>query len=178
MNLLTCFSHMYPGWPKYRFAWQGMLLYFPFGSISPQFSFPKLFGSCLFQRHVPGDVSLTQAVFPLNQHHVWEPSTLFKPMNQRVFFRLCFMVKFLTKCHSFSVSIETSKPFSGSLHFSPAVFQSFISPWKEYLEQTIPDVHGKPNDKWKRQLKKNNRFTYLLLVLIVQDLEEATQKKN
>ena len=130
-NLLTCFSHMYPGRPSYEFVWQGMLLYFPFSSISPQFSFPKLFGSSLFQRHVPNDVSLTRAMIPLNHHHVWDPLTLFKPMNQRFLFRLCFMVKFLTKCHSFSVSIETSELFSSSLHFSLAVLQSNVSSWKE-----------------------------------------------
>ena len=155
-----------------------MLLYNPYCSISTQFSVLKLFGSPSFQRHVTDDVSLTQAMFPLNQHHVWDLLTLFKPMNQRIFFCLCFMVNLLIKCHSSSVSIETSKLFSGLIHFSLAVSQSFISSWKEYLEQTIPNVYGKPNDKWKRQLRKNSRFTYPLLVYIIQELEEATQKKN
>ena len=91
-----------------------MLLYFPFGHISPHFSSSNLFGSPLFQRHVPADVPLTQAMLLFNQLHAQDPSNLFKPMNQcfprRVF--VCFLAKFLTKCHSLLVSIETSELFS------------------------------------------------------------------
>ena len=70
MNSLTCFSHIYPESLKYFLALHEMLSYFPFCHISPHFSFPKLFGSPLFQRHVPPDVPLTQAMLPLNQYHV------------------------------------------------------------------------------------------------------------
>ena len=124
MNLLTCFSHIYPGSLKIVLAWHGMLRYFPFCHISTHFSFPKLFGSLLFQRHVPADVPLTLAMLPLNQYHVWDPSTLSKAMNQSS--SVHFLIKFLTKCHSSSVSIETSEPFSCSQHFflgcTPAKF--------------------------------------------------------
>ena len=147
MNLPTCFSHMYPGSSlSFRF-WQFMLLYFPFFSISPQFSTPKLFGSCVFQRHVPVEVLLTQALLSLTQHHVWDTSAIFKPMNQRVFPLSIFFVKFLTKCHSFSVSIETSEPFFWSLHSFLASLQLILLSWKVYLEQTVPNVYGKPTNK-------------------------------
>ena len=168
MNLLTCFSHIYPGSLKYVLAWHGMLRYFPFCHISTHFSFPKLFGSPLFQRHVPADVPLTKAMLPLNQYHVWDPSTLSKPMNQRVFLR--FLVKFLTKCHSFSVSIETSEPLSCLRHFSLAALQLIFLSWKVYLEQNATNVYGKPTDKReKRQRRINDPFTYLLIVYITQE---------
>ena len=147
MNLLTCFSHIYPGSPWYVLPWHGMLWYFPFRSISPHFSVPKLFGSPLFQRHVLVDVTLTQAILSLSQHHAWDPLTLFKPINQRLFFPLCFSVKFLTKCHSFSVSIETSELFPLLLHCSLALLQSILSSWREYLEQTVTNVYQRPTDK-------------------------------
>ena len=100
-------------------------------------------------------------------------------MNQRVFPRLSSPVKFLTKCHSFSVSIETSEPFSWLPHLSLAVFQSIISLRKEYLEQTVSNVYGKPTDKReKRQTRKNDLFTYLLIVNIIQESDEATLKEN
>ena len=155
-----------------------MLAYFPFFHISPHFSFSKLFGSPLFQRHVPADVPLTQAMLPLNQYHVWDPSTLSKPMNQRVFLR--FLVKFLTKCHSNSVSIETSEPFPWRLHLSLAVLQSTFSSWKEYLEQTVPDFYGKPIDKREeRQARKIFLFTYLWILLYHLRIRKSyTQKEN
>ena len=172
INLLTCFSHIYPGSSSYSFAWHGMLLYFPFCSISPHFSFPKLFGSPVFQRHVSADVPLTQAMLPLNQHHVGDPSTFSKPMNQRVF--VCFSVKFLTKCHSFSVSIETSEPFAFLRHFSLAAPQSIFFLWKEYLEQTVTNVYGKPTDKReKRQTRQNDLFTYLSIAEIKRSYTEG-----
>ena len=150
MNLLTCFSHMYPGSSSGFLIWHFMLLYFPFPSISPQCSTPKLFGSFVFQRHVPVDVLLTQALLSLTQHHVRDPLALFKPMNQRVF-PLIFFVKFLTKCHSFSVSIETSEPFFWSLHFFLAALQFILSSWKVYLEQTVTNAYGRPTNKWEKQ---------------------------
>ena len=154
-----------------------MLLYFPYCSISPHFSVSILFGSPLFQRHVPADVPLTQAMLSFNQLHVWDPLTVFKPINQRAFFRR-FMVKFLTKCHSFSVSIETSEPFSRWLHLSLAVLQSIVSSSKEYLEQTITKVYGEPtNKREKRQTRNNDQFIYLLIVYINQELK-ATHKEN
>ena len=110
-------------------------------------------------------------MLPLNQHHACDPSTIFKPMNQRPLFR--FLVKFITKCHSLSVSIETSELFSWLPHLSLALSQSIISSWKEYLEQTV--TNWKPR---KKTNKENNRFTYLLVVYIIQELEKATQKKN
>ena len=125
MNLLTCFSRIFPGSSLSFLAWHAMLLYYPFCHISAHFSVSKLFGSPLFQRHFPDDVTLTQAMLSLNQHHVWDPSTLFKPMNQCQFFRLCFKVKFLTKSHSFSVSLETSEIFSWSQHF-PRLYSSQV----------------------------------------------------
>ena len=140
INLLTCFSHIYPGSSSYLSAWHFMLLYFPFFIISPHFSVLKLFGSPVLQRHVPVDVSLTQAMLSLNHLHDWDPLTLSKPMNQRIFVCSLFLVKLWTKCHSDSVSIETSELFSSSLHFSLAVLQSNVSSWKEYLEQTVTDV--------------------------------------
>ena len=135
-----------------------MLAYFPFFHISPHFSFPKLFGSPLFQRHVPADVPLTQAMLPLNQAHVWDPSTLSKPMNQRVFVR--FLVKFLTKYHFDSVSIETSEPFSWSQHFSLAALQLIFSSWKVYLEQTVTNVYGSRPIKEKKD-KQGKLSIYL-----------------
>ena len=68
----------------------------------------KLFGSpptptpCSSWRLVDADVAF-------NQLKEWDLLTLYKPMNQRTFLR--FLIKFLTKCHSDSVSIETSEPF-------------------------------------------------------------------
>ena len=154
-----------------------MLLYFPFFVVSPHLSVSKLFGSPFLQRHAPVELSLTQATLSLNQLHVWDPLTLFKPMNQRVL--CCFLVKLWTKCHSFSVSIETSKPFPWSLHFFLAVLQSSFSSSKEYLEQTVSNVYGKPTDKReKRQKRKNDLFTYLLIVNIIQESDEATLKEN
>ena len=143
-----------------------MFWYFPFCHISTHFSFPKLFGSPLIQRHVPADVPLTMlAMLPLTQYHLWDPSTLFKPMNQRLFLR--FLVKFLTKCHSFSVSIETSEPFRCSRHFSSAALQLIFSSWKVYLEQTVINVYGKSTDKReKRQSGQNDLFTYLSIAEI------------
>ena len=41
------------------------------------------------------------------------------------------------------------------------------------MEQTVPN--WKPR---KKTNKENNRFTYLLVVYIIQELEKATQKKN
>ena len=164
MNLLTCFSQIYPGLSSYLFAWHFMLLYFPFLVISPHFSVLKLFGSPVFQRHVPVDVSSTQAMLSLNQLHEWDLLTLSKPMNQRTFLR--FLTKFLTKCHSFSVSIETSELFSSSLHFSLAVLQSNVSSWKKYVEQTITKVQRKSIDKREEtQTRKNYLFTYLWILL-------------
>ena len=136
-----------------------MLLYFPFSSISTQCSVSKWFGSPSFQRHLPADVPLTQRMLSVNQLHVWDPSTLFKPMNQRVFF--CFLVKLWTKCHSFSVSIETSKPFPWSLHFFLAVLQSSFSSSKEYLEQTIIKVYGEPTDVIEKRQTRKKLYFYL-----------------
>ena len=139
-----------------------MLLYSPFFNISTHLSVSKLFGSPSFQRHVPVDFRLTQAMLSLSQHHAWSSSTIFKPMNQRVLLLLCFLVKFLTKCHSFLVFIETSAPFSWLLHFSWARIQLILSPWKVYLEQTVTNVYGKPTRKiQKRQTRKNDLFTYI-----------------
>ena len=155
-----------------------MLLYTPFFHISTHFSFSRLFGSPVSQRHVPVDVPLTQTMLLLHQHQVGNPSTLFKPMNQRVFVRS--FVKFLTKSHSFSVSIEASKPFPWLLHSFLAIFQSFTSRWKEYLEQTVT-ISLWETDRLKRrkkQTRKNYLFTYLLIVYIIQELEEAAQKEN
>ena len=175
VNLLTCFSHIYSGSLKYVLAWHGMLRYFPFCHISTHFSFPKLFCSPLFQRHVPADVPLTRAMLPLNQYHVWDPSTLSKAMNQSSFVR--FLIKFLTKCHSSSVSIETSEPFSCSRHFSLAALQLFFLSWKVYLEQKATNVYGKPtNKREKRQRRINVPFNYLVTVYITQELEEAIPK--
>ena len=152
-----------------------MLLYFPSFIISVQFSFSKLFGSPTLQRHVPVELSLSQATLSLNQLHVWDPQTLFKPMNQRPW---RFLVKFLTKCHSFSVSIETSELFSWRLHLSLALFQSVISLWKEYLEQTVTNVYGKPTDKReKRQTRKNDLFTHLLNARIRRSYTEGELNK-
>ena len=151
--------HIYPGSSSYTSAWHGMLWYFTFSHISPHFSFPKLFGSPVFQRHVPADVPLTQAMLPHNQSHVWDPSTLSKPMNQRVFVR--FLVKFLTKYHSDSVSIETSEPFSWSQHFSLAALQLIFLSWKVYLEQTVTNVYGSRPIKEKKD--KQGKIIYLLI---------------
>ena len=155
-----------------------MLLYFPFLIISPHFSVLKLFGSPLLQRHVPVDVSLTQALLSLNQLHEWDLLTLSKPMNQRTFIR--FLIKLLTKCHSDSVSIETSEPFPWRLHLSLAVLQSTFSSWKEYLEQTVTDFYGKPIDKREeRQTRKNFLFTYLWILLYHLRIRKSyTQKEN
>ena len=118
----------------------------------------------------PGDV-------PLNQYQIWDPSTLSKPMNQTFLVR--FLIKFLTNCHSFSVSIETSELFSWWLHLSLALFQSVIFSWKEYLEQNVTNGYRKPTDKReKRQRRKNDPFTYLLIVYIIQELEEAIPKET
>ena len=94
-------------------------------------------------------------------------------MNQRVF--VSFLVKFLTKCHSFSVSIETSEPFFCLQNFSLSALQSIFSSWKEYLEQTVTNVYGKPTDK--REKKKQGKMIYLLTFQL-QKLKEATQKEN
>ena len=173
MNLLTCFSHIYPGSSSYTSAWHGMFWYFPFCHISPHFSVLKLFGSPSFQRHVPADVPLTMpAMLPLTQYHLWDPSTLFKPMNQRVFVR--FLVKFLTKCHSSAVSIETSEPFTFSRHFSSAALQLIFLSWKVYLEQTVTYVYGKSTDKrGKRQSRQNDLFTYLSIAEIKRSYTEG-----
>ena len=86
-------------------------------------------------------------------------------MSQRVF--VCFLVKFLTKCHSFSVSIETSEPFSCLRHSSWAALQLIVSSWKVYLEQTVTNVYGEPTDKReKRQTRQNDLFTYLSIAEI------------
>ena len=77
------------------------------------------------------------------------------------------------QCHSFSVSIETSELFSWLPHFSLALFQSIISSWKEYLEQLVTNWEPR-----KKRKKENYRFTYLLVVYTIQELEKATQKKN
>ena len=96
-------------------------------------------------------------------------------MNQRVFIR--FLVKFLTKCHSFSVSIETSEPLSCSRHFSLAALQLIFLSWKVYLEQNATNVYGKPTDKREKiQRRINDPFTYILIVYIIQELEEAIPK--
>ena len=139
---------MYPGSSWRYLVWHFMLLYFPFFSISPQFSFPKLFGSCVFQRHVPDDVTLTQVMLSLNQHHVWDPSTLFKPINQRV--SLCFLANLCTKCHSDSVSIETSELFSWSLH-SSQVFPRGNNTWsrQELIFMGSRLIKEKKTNKWK-----------------------------
>ena len=165
INLLTCSSHMYPGFSSYVSAWHFMLLYLPFGSP-------------LLQRHVPADVSLTQALLSLNQLNEWDLLTLSKPMNRRTFLR--FLIKFLTKCHSDSVSIETSGPFPWRLHLSLAVFQSMFSSWKEYLEQTVIDFYGKPIDKREeRKTRKNYLFTYLWILLYHLRIRKSyTQKEN
>ena len=179
MNLLNCFSHIYPGSSSYLSVWHGMLLYFPLFHISTHFSVPKLFGSPSSQRHVPTDVSLTQAVLSLNQHHVWDPLAISKPMNQRFFVPLFFSVKFLTKCHSFSVSIETSKPFFLLLHSFSAFLQLKLSLWKVYSEQTVTNVYGKPNDKReKRKTRKNDLFTYLLTARITRGYTEGELNKT
>ena len=179
MNLLNCFSHIYPGLSAYSSVWHGMLLYLPLFHISTHFSFPKLFGSSSFQRHVPIDVSLTQAVLSLNQHHVWDPLAISKPMNQRFFVPLFFSVKFLTKYHSFSVSIETSKPFFLLLHSFSAFLQLKLSLWKVYSEQTVTNVYGKPNDKReKRKTRKNDLFTYLLTARITRGYTEGELNKT
>ena len=96
-------------------------------------------------------------------------------MNQRIFVH--FLVQFLTKCHYFSVSIETSYLFSWWLHLSLALFESVISSWKEYLEQNVTNVYGKPTDKREKiQRRINDPLTYLLIVYIIQELEEAIPK--
>ena len=131
-----------------------------------------LYSNAMFQ------LPLTQAMLPLNQYHVWDPSNLSKPMNQRVFLR--FLVNFLKKCHSNSVSIETSEPFPWRLHLSLAVLQSTFSSWKEYLEQTVTDFYGKPIDKREeRQTRKNYLFTYLWILLYHLRIRKSyTQKEN
>ena len=93
-------------------------------------------------------------------------------MNQRVF--VSFLVKFLTKCHSFSVSIETSEPFFCLQNFSLSALQSIFSSWKEYLEQTVTNVYGKPTDKReKRQTRQNDLFTYLSIAEIKRSYSEG-----
>ena len=93
-------------------------------------------------------------------------------MNQRVF--VFFLVKFLTKCHSFSVSIETSEPFRCSRHFSSAALQLIFSSWKVYLEQTVTNVYGKSTDKReKRQSRQNDLFTYLSIAEIKRSYPEG-----
>ena len=93
-------------------------------------------------------------------------------MNQRVFVRSS--VKFLTKCHSFSVSIETSEPFRCSRHFSSAALQLIFSSWKVYLEQTVSNVYGKSTDKReKRQSRQNDLFTYLSIAEIKRSYTEG-----
>ena len=179
MNLLTCFSHIYPGFLSYVSAYVVMLCYtFRFSSSLHIFSVLKLFGSPLLQRHVPADVSLTQALLSLNQLNEWDLLTLSKPMNQRTFLR--FLIKFLTKCHSDSVSIETSEPFPWRLYLSLAVLQSMFSSWKEYLEQTVTGFYGKPIDKREeRQTRKNYLFTYPWILLYHYRIRKSyTQKEN
>ena len=96
-------------------------------------------------------------------------------MNQSSFVR--FLIKFSTKCHSSSVSIETSEPFSGSRHFSLAALQLIFLSWKVYLEQNATNVYGKPTDKREKiQRRINDPFTYILIVYIIQELEEAIPK--
>ena len=93
-------------------------------------------------------------------------------MNQRVF--VLFLVKFLTKCHSFSVSIETSEPFSCFWHSSWAVLQLIVWWWKVYLEQTVTNVYGEPTDKReKRQTRQNDLFTYLSIAEIKRSYPEG-----
>ena len=95
-----------------------------------------------------------------------------KPMNQRVFVR--FLVKFLTKCHSSSVSIETSEPFSCLRHFSSAALHLIVFSSRVYLEQTVTNVYGKPTDKReKRQTRQNYLFTYLSIVEIKRSYTEG-----
>ena len=99
-------------------------------------------------------------------------------MNQRTFIR--FLIKVLTKCHSDTVSIETSEPFPWRLHLSLAVLLSMFSSWKEYLEQTVTDFYGKPIDKREeRQTRKNYLFTYLWILLYhLRIRKSCTQKEN
>ena len=99
-------------------------------------------------------------------------------MNQRTFIR--FLIKFLTKRHSDTVSIETSEPFPWRLHLSLAVLLSMFSSWKEYLEQTVTDFYGKPIDKREeRQTRKNYLFTYLWILLYHSRIRKSyTQKEN
>ena len=93
-------------------------------------------------------------------------------MNQRFFVR--FSVKFLTKCHSFSVSIETSEPFSFSRHCLLATLQLSFLLWIVYLVQTVTNVYGKPTDKReKRQTRQNDLFIYLSIVEIKRSYTEG-----
>ena len=93
-------------------------------------------------------------------------------MNQRFFVR--FSVKFLTKCHSFSVSIETSEPFPFSRHCLLATLQLSVLSWIVYLVQTVTNVYGKPTDKReKRQTRQNDLFTYLSIVEIKRSYTEG-----
>ena len=151
---------------------------FRFSSSLHIFSVLKLFGSPLLQHHVPADVSLTQALLSLNQLNEWDLLTLSKPMNRRTFLR--FLIKFLTKCHSDWVSIETSEPFPWRLYLSLAVLQSMFSSWKEYLEQTVTGFYGKPIDKREeRQTRKNFLFTYPWILLYHSRIRKSyTQKEN
>ena len=59
-----------------------------------------------------------------------DPSTLSKAMNQSS--SVHFLIKFLTKCHYSSVSIETSEPFSCSQHFFPG-----CTPAKFFVVESI-----------------------------------------
>ena len=79
--------------------------------------------------------------------------------NERVF--VPFLVKFLTKYHSDSVSIETSEPFSWSQHFSLAALQLIFSSWKVYFEQTVTNVYGSRPIKEKKD--KQGKIIYLLI---------------
>ena len=58
-----------------------------------------------------------------------------------------------------------------------ALFESVISSWKEYLEQNVTNVYGKQTNKREKiQRKIKDPFTYLLIVYIIQELEEAIPK--
>ena len=58
-----------------------------------------------------------------------------------------------------------------------ALFESVISSWKEYLEQNVTNVYGKQTNKREKiQRRIKDPFTYLLIVYIIQELEEAIPK--
>ena len=61
--------------------------------------------------------------------------------------------------------------------FSLAALQLRFLSWKVYLEQNATNVYGKPTDKREKiQRRINDPFTYLLIVYIIQELEEAIPK--